>query len=69
LTRGFFASPYCVAKIYAVRGDLPAALDWPERAYREKDHYMTWLKVDPAMKPLRNEPRFEALLRKMNFPQ
>jgi TolB-like protein/Flp pilus assembly protein TadD len=69
LTRGSFASPYLIARIYAIRGDRGAALDWLETAYRDGDHYMTWLKVDPAMKVLTEESRFKALQLKMKFPK
>ena len=48
-------------------GDHDAAIDWLERAADERDvlvTYLTWFPMDP----LRADPRFQALLKKMNFP-
>ena len=39
-----------------------------ENAYKEKEIEMIWLKVDPRLKPLHDDPRFEELLRKVGFP-
>jgi tetratricopeptide (TPR) repeat protein len=69
LTRGSFVSPYIVARIYVARGNRASALDWLDRGYMEKDHFMLWLQVDPAWKTLADAPRFKALLLKMNFPE
>lgn len=56
------------AEIYAQWGDIPKALDWIEKAYRVKDPGMVWLKVDDALDPLRSQPRFQEMERKLNFP-
>jgi serine/threonine-protein kinase len=50
-------------------GDRARALDWLERSYAEGVANLPYIGIDPVNDPLRNEPRFQALLRKMNLPQ
>jgi eukaryotic-like serine/threonine-protein kinase len=59
---------YAVAIVYAGLGEKERAFEWLERAYKAHDIDMTFLKVDPALDPLRSDPRFQDLLRRMNFP-
>jgi hypothetical protein len=40
-----------------------------EQAYEEQDPGLFYLKVSPFLDPLRSEPRFQALLRRVNFTQ
>jgi TolB-like protein/Flp pilus assembly protein TadD len=54
--------------VYASLGDKDQALNWLERAYEEKEPWLFWLKVHPMVDPLRGEPRFQAVLRKV-YPQ
>jgi serine/threonine-protein kinase len=56
------------AEIYAQLGDREAALSAIERAYEVKDAGLTTMLVDPWLDPLRNEPRFQAVVRKLDFP-
>ena len=56
-----------IAQIYAGVGDHSQALDWLERAHRERSLWMAWLKIDPLLDPIRGEPRFEMLLEKMKY--
>jgi TolB-like protein/tetratricopeptide (TPR) repeat protein len=57
-----------VGLVYAGLGENDQALAWLERAYDERDKGMVSLKVDPALDPLRSDPRFHDLVRRMKFP-
>ena len=59
---------YQYATIYAQWGDRPKALGWLEKAMRLRDPGLVGLKTDPLMDPLREEPRFQAVLRELKFP-
>jgi tetratricopeptide (TPR) repeat protein len=39
-----------------------------EKAYKQREIDLLWLKADPIFDPLRSDPRFQDLLRRMNFP-
>jgi hypothetical protein len=59
---------YEVALVYAGLGEKDQAFEWLERAYRVHDKGMLFLKIDPPLDPLRSDPRFQDLLRRVNFP-
>ncbi len=59
---------YSIAQGYVALGQLDRAFEWLERAYRERGSYMQKIGVDPALDPLRDDPRFQSLLRRMNLP-
>jgi Flp pilus assembly protein TadD len=61
-------SAYQYATIYAQWGDTHKALDWIEKAYRVQDPGLVILKVDFLLDPLRKEPRFQEIERKLKFP-
>ena len=45
------------------------AVDWLEKAYEERNWYLVFINVDPTFDPLRDNPRFQQLLRRMKFPE
>ena len=55
-------------EIYAQMGDKERAFAALDRAYAIKDAGLLAMKVDPFLDPLRSDPRFGAILEKMNFP-
>jgi hypothetical protein len=59
---------YRVASVHAWRGERDSAFEWLDRAYARHDLELRWLKVDPFLRKIRADPRFAALLRKMNLP-
>jgi TolB-like protein/Tfp pilus assembly protein PilF len=63
------AAAYQYATIYAQWGDRAQALEWLDTAMRLGDPGLIQLKTDPFMDPLRQEPRFQAVLRELNFPK
>ena len=62
-----YMSPSGIAFHYAQLDEKSRALDWLERAYREHDHDLVYLKVDPTWDSLRSEPRFQELLKRMQL--
>ncbi len=56
-----------VATIYFELGDLDEGFQWLEKAYEEKEDALSFLKIDPIFDMIRDDPRFEALLVKMNL--
>ena len=63
------ARPWQTATLYARAGEYRKAIEWFEKAYEERDPNMPYLSVDPLFDGLRSEPRFQALLHRMNLPQ
>jgi TolB-like protein/DNA-binding winged helix-turn-helix (wHTH) protein len=59
---------YEIALVYARLGDAAQAVAWLEKAYQQHYCYMIQLKTLRAWDPIRSDPRFQAILRRMNFP-
>jgi TolB-like protein/Flp pilus assembly protein TadD len=53
-----------IAPAYAAAGENQQALAWLERLAENHNGVLATIKVDPALDPLRAEPRFQELLRK-----
>ncbi len=57
---------YRVAAIYVALGDKQKAFEWLEKEYENRGGWIIWaLKTDPVMDPLRDDPRFADLLRRV----
>jgi tetratricopeptide (TPR) repeat protein len=69
LSKRQYVSSYEVARIYAGLGDHDQVFTWLDRAYEERASWMAYLQVDPTLDPFRSDPRFQDLLRRMNFPE
>jgi adenylate cyclase len=64
-----YASAYGIATLYAELGDKEQAFRWLITAYQEHDEELIGLKTDYAVDPIRSDPRFAELVRKVGLPQ
>jgi tetratricopeptide (TPR) repeat protein len=58
---------YSIAVVYVNLGKFDQAFHWLDVAYKARNGGLILLKTDPAMDPLRNDPRFTELLKRMNL--
>jgi hypothetical protein len=54
-------------KIYAALGEKDKAFEWLGKAYEQRSWFLTYIKVEPTFDPLRSDPRFQDMLRRMNL--
>ena len=64
-----YSSAYRIAELYADLGHKEAAFRWLNTAYQERDSLLVGLKTDFVLDPLRSDPRFAELVRKVGLPQ
>lgn len=61
--------PYDLATFYAELGDKDHAFAKLNQAIEEQDQYIGFMKVDPFMQPLHDDPRYSEMLKKAGFPE
>jgi TolB-like protein/Tfp pilus assembly protein PilF len=64
---GHYVPPYHIALAYAGLGDREQVLDWLERGIVDRDPKMTFVNVDNHWNDVRNDPRFEQILKEVGF--
>jgi tetratricopeptide (TPR) repeat protein len=62
-------NPSDLATLYVMAGDEAHALAWLERGLEVRDPNMPAVRLLPSFETLRNSPRFQNILRRMNLPQ
>src|SRR6267378_4423219 len=63
-----YVSSLYFAAIYIGLGEKSRALDWLDKAYKERNDRLVYLNVDPVADPLRSEPRFQNLMKRLHLP-
>jgi TolB-like protein/DNA-binding winged helix-turn-helix (wHTH) protein/Tfp pilus assembly protein PilF len=63
-----YLEPNTVAQVFVALGDDEHALTWLERAVEERAPYVAEMAVEPAFDPLRSDPRFVRLLKRLGLP-
>jgi hypothetical protein len=57
-----------IAGVYTALGDRERAFAWLEKAYANRDFFLTYLRVDPELDALRSDPRFRELIERIGIP-
>jgi TolB-like protein/DNA-binding winged helix-turn-helix (wHTH) protein len=60
---------YQIAQAYGYRGEVDQAFAWLNRAYKQSDPGLMWLKTDLKLKSLHRDPRYPQLLKSLNLPE
>ncbi|MEO5740424.1 MAG: protein kinase [Vicinamibacterales bacterium] len=63
-----YASGYAIAVVYAGLGDAERAFAFLDAAYRERSHWLVWLRRDPRWNDMRADVRFQSLVEKIRLP-
>ena len=63
-----YVSLASIACVHTALGDKDGAFRYLDRAFEERDGMLAYAKIFPAFAPLRSDPRFTALLRRINLP-
>jgi eukaryotic-like serine/threonine-protein kinase len=66
---GMWLDPALIAQVYGAMGDTDRAIEWARKALEERSALMIYLKASAMWDPVRGDPRFQAMLQQMNFPQ
>ena len=62
-----YVSPYDVAILYVGLGDKDRALEQLNKAYEDRAGWIIYLNVEPIFDPIRSDPRFTELVRRMRL--
>ena len=62
-----YASAYEIAVVYTGLGEKDKALEWLNKAYEDRNFWLSSIKGDPRLDGLRSDPRFTDLLRRMKI--
>jgi Flp pilus assembly protein TadD len=62
-----YVSPVAQAGLYVALGEVDAAFEWLEQAYRDRRGWLAYLKIEPILDALRPDPRFQRLVERMRL--
>ena len=58
-----------IATIYIGLNNKDEAFAWLEKAFVERHAHLIYIQTEPVLDPLRSDPRFQVLVRRMGFPE
>ncbi|MGZ8867495.1 MAG: TPR end-of-group domain-containing protein, partial [Thermoanaerobaculia bacterium] len=64
-----YSFPVEIAETYAALGNKDEAFRWLEIAFKHRVSRVTAINVNPELKSLRDDPRFDVLLQKIGLPR
>jgi serine/threonine protein kinase/tetratricopeptide (TPR) repeat protein len=59
---------YSIAMVYAGLADKEQTIFWLKKGYEERNDDMIYMKIEPVFDPIRSDPRFQDLIRRVGFP-
>jgi serine/threonine protein kinase/tetratricopeptide (TPR) repeat protein len=62
-----YVSPYHIATVYFALGENDQGFQWLNKAYKEKDYWLLWIKIEPFFDNIRQDPRYKELLKIMGL--
>ena len=62
-----YYNPMALAKAFAALGDIDGGIEWLRRAFDERTLWLTYVRVDDELAPLRADPRYAALDRQLRY--
>jgi serine/threonine protein kinase/Tfp pilus assembly protein PilF len=62
-----FVAPTSIAAVYGALGENDIAFEWLEKAFLERDPKLTYLRILPEYEPLRSDPRYKEMLKKVGL--
>ena len=65
---GIWLDPASMSQVYSALGDVDRAMAWLRKGFEERSPLMIYMKASAFWDPVRKDPRFQATLRQMNFP-
>jgi TolB-like protein/Flp pilus assembly protein TadD len=66
--KGRFGCAFAITRIHAALDEKEQAFEWLRKACDERDTFVVFIKVDPTMDNLREDPRFAQVLKDMGLP-
>jgi tetratricopeptide (TPR) repeat protein len=69
LNKARYVTPAAIVNVYIGLGDKDQAFVWLEKAYQERSNYLAYLKVFPLVDPVRSDPRYADLVRRVGLAQ
>jgi TolB-like protein/DNA-binding winged helix-turn-helix (wHTH) protein/Tfp pilus assembly protein PilF len=69
LSHDRYVPPHAFVHIYIGLGDRDKAFEWLDKSYLERSNSLLWLGVSPLFDPLRADPRFDGLLRRVGLKE
>ena len=60
---------FWIAAMFADRRQDTRAFEWLDRAYRQKDPMIEYIKATPDFNPLKGDPRYKAFIDKLHLPE
>jgi TolB-like protein/Tfp pilus assembly protein PilF len=67
-SKGTYVTPYDATLVYLGLGDRDKTIEWLNKCVDERTNWLVWLWRDPRWDPMRSDPRFTEILRRVGFP-